>query len=51
MFATLREESGTVLQIPNNLFFQKMLRVSGHGAVSTLELPKRADSTPFSLLR
>ena len=32
MFTTLREESGTVLQIPNNLFFQKMFRVSGHAS-------------------
>jgi len=29
MFTVLREESGSVLQIPNNLFFQKMFRVSG----------------------
>jgi small-conductance mechanosensitive channel len=48
MFTTLREESGTLLQIPNNLFFQKMFRVSGHAAVSTLALRKHADSTPFA---
>jgi small-conductance mechanosensitive channel len=47
MFTTLREESGTVLQIPNNLFFQKMFRVSGHAAVSTLGPRKHADSTPL----
>jgi small-conductance mechanosensitive channel len=29
MFTVLREESGSVLQIPNNLFFQKMFRVGG----------------------
>ncbi len=29
MFTVLREESGSVLQVPNNLFFQKMFRVSG----------------------
>ncbi len=29
MFTALREESGSTLQIPNNLFFQKMFRVSG----------------------
>ena len=29
MFTTLREESGSVLQIPNNLFFQKLFRVIG----------------------
>ena len=28
MFTTLSEESGSVLQIPNSLFFQKMFRVS-----------------------
>jgi hypothetical protein len=48
MFTTQREESGTVLQIPNNLFFQKMFRVSGHAAVSTLRLRKHADSTPLA---
>lgn len=32
MFTTLREDSGSVLQIPNNLFFQKMFRVSGYAA-------------------
>ena len=31
MFTALREESGSTLQIPNNLFFQKMFRVSGNG--------------------
>ena len=29
MFTTLREDSGSVLQIPNSLFFQKIFRVSG----------------------
>jgi small-conductance mechanosensitive channel len=28
MFTTLREENGSLLQIPNNLFFQKIFRVS-----------------------
>ena len=28
MFTVLREASGAALQIPNNLFFQKMFRVS-----------------------
>jgi small-conductance mechanosensitive channel len=31
MFTALREDGGTVLQIPNNLFFQKMFRVGGGG--------------------
>jgi small-conductance mechanosensitive channel len=30
MFTVLREDSGSVLQIPNNLFFQKIFRVSGN---------------------
>jgi small-conductance mechanosensitive channel len=47
MFTTLREESGTVLQIPNNLFFQKMFRVSGHAVVSTPGQRKHTDSTPL----
>ena len=29
MFTTLREDSGSVLQIPNSLFFQKIFRVTG----------------------
>jgi hypothetical protein len=28
MFTVLREASGATLQIPNNLFFQKMFRIS-----------------------
>ncbi|HKM87904.1 MAG TPA: mechanosensitive ion channel family protein [Xanthobacteraceae bacterium] len=30
MFTVLREDDGSVLQIPNNLFFQKIFRVGGH---------------------
>jgi small-conductance mechanosensitive channel len=30
MFTILREEGGSVLQIPNNLFFQKIFRVSAN---------------------
>ena len=29
MFTVLREDSGALLQVPNNLFFQKMFRVHG----------------------
>ena len=29
MFTVLREDGGSLLQIPNNLFFQKMFRVGG----------------------
>ncbi len=30
MFTELREDSGATLHVPNNLFFQKMFRVSGN---------------------
>lgn len=30
MFVVVREKGGAVIQIPNNLFFQKMFRVSGN---------------------
>lgn len=35
MFTMLREENGSVLQIQNNLFFQKMFRVSGQGEAAS----------------
>jgi small-conductance mechanosensitive channel len=31
MFVVMRENSGTSIQIPNNLFFQKMFKVRGNG--------------------
>jgi small-conductance mechanosensitive channel len=31
MFVVVREDSGTIIQVPNNLFFQKMFKVSGDG--------------------
>src|SRR6266550_2386113 len=31
MFTVLREEGGSILQIPNNLFFQKVFRVTDGG--------------------
>lgn len=34
MFTMLREESGSSLQVPNNIFFQKLFRVSGEPTVS-----------------
>lgn len=37
MFTTLREEGGSILQVPNNLFFQKMFRVSGSRIPSEFE--------------
>jgi len=47
MFTTLREESGAVLQIPNNFFFQKMFRVSGHAMAATEGLGKHRDVAPL----
>jgi hypothetical protein len=37
MFIVVRESGGAVLQIPNNLFFQKMFRVTGHGSRTLFE--------------
>jgi small-conductance mechanosensitive channel len=37
MFTVLRDEDGNLLQVPNNLFFQKMFRVSDHGKPSLFE--------------
>jgi small-conductance mechanosensitive channel len=37
MFTVLRDEGGNTLQVPNNLFFQKMFRVSDSGKPSLFE--------------
>jgi small-conductance mechanosensitive channel len=37
MYTIIREESGALLHVPNNLFFQKMFRVSGSAALSHFE--------------
>src|SRR5499427_10576482 len=37
MFVVVREDSGAVIQIPNNLFFQKMFRVIGNGNKTLFE--------------
>jgi small-conductance mechanosensitive channel len=37
MFTMLREEGGSILQIPNNLFFQKIFRVTDSGGKSLFE--------------
>jgi len=37
MFTMLRDEDGNLLQVPNNLFFQKMFRVSDRGKPSLFE--------------
>ena len=44
MFTTLSEESGGVLQIPNNLFFQKAFRVSGDVLASTVNPQERSNN-------
>jgi small-conductance mechanosensitive channel len=43
MFTTLSEESGSVLQIPNSLFFQKMFRVSSDLPAATANPREHAD--------
>jgi small-conductance mechanosensitive channel len=37
MFTMLRDENGNLLQVPNNLFFQKMFRVTDPGKPSLFE--------------
>jgi small-conductance mechanosensitive channel len=37
MFTVLRDEDGNLLQVPNNMFFQKMFRVSDRGKPSLFE--------------
>jgi len=37
MFVVVRENSGSVIQIANNLFFQKMFRVSGNSSKTLFE--------------
>jgi len=37
MFTVLRDDDGNLLQVPNNLFFQKMFRVSDRGKPSLFE--------------
>jgi small-conductance mechanosensitive channel len=44
MFTTLYEESGSALQIPNNLFFQKIFRVSGNVPAATVNSQEHSDS-------
>jgi small-conductance mechanosensitive channel len=45
MFTVLREDSGSVIHVPNNLFFQKMFRVIDGGERSLFELPDERSST------
>jgi small-conductance mechanosensitive channel len=44
MFTTLSEDSGSVIQIPNSLFFQKMFRVSNDVPVPTVDPRDHSDS-------
>jgi small-conductance mechanosensitive channel len=37
MFVVVRENSGAIIQIPNNLFFQKMFKVSGNSNKTLFE--------------
>jgi small-conductance mechanosensitive channel len=37
MFVVVREDGGAVIQIPNNLFFQKMFKVSGSSSKTLFE--------------
>ena len=38
MFVVVREDGGALIQIPNNLFFQKMFRVTGRSDPSLFEV-------------
>jgi small-conductance mechanosensitive channel len=44
MFTTLREDGGNIIQIPNNLFFQKMFRVVGNRTHFPFDLDGREES-------
>jgi hypothetical protein len=43
MFIVARQASGALLHIPNNLFFQKMFRVSGNRELSHFEFLEGQD--------
>ncbi len=45
MFVVVRENGGTVIQIPNNLFFQKMFKVRGNGNKTLFE-EYESDTSP-----
>jgi small-conductance mechanosensitive channel len=48
MYTIIREEGGALLHVPNNLFFQKMFRVSGNAELSHFERfeGRNKDSVP-----
>ena len=49
MFTTLSEDGGSVIQIPNSLFFQKMFRVSDDAPVATVNPHDHSDSAKGTL--
>jgi small-conductance mechanosensitive channel len=46
MFTVLREKQGTILQVPNNMFFQKMFRVTDSEERYPLESLQPSDKAP-----
>ena len=46
MFTSVRDEAGNILQIPNNLFFQKVFRVSDTKIQSLFELLEASGRRP-----
>ena len=46
MFTSVRDETGNILQIPNNLFFQKVFRVSDTKMRSVFELLEASGRKP-----
>jgi small-conductance mechanosensitive channel len=48
MFTVLREEAGSVLHVPNNLFFQRVFRVSTSATRSLFESLESEQTTPGS---
>ena len=49
MFTTVRDEAGNILQIPNNLFFQKVFRVSDTKIRSMFELLEASGRGPSDI--
>ena len=45
MFTALREENGSVIEVPNSLFFQKVFRVIGRREKSPFELLESIETT------
>jgi small-conductance mechanosensitive channel len=49
MFTTVRDDAGNILQIPNNLFFQKVFRVSDTKIRSLFELLEASGRRPSQM--